>query len=192
MESTAVARRLMSGKLAPADYLQVLQAWLAAWSVLEHLLVHSRPRDLDISRSPSLRLPQLCQDIREVRLALLDKSALPGPLVSAPNPDLLERLDLTTSTRAGWLGLAYVMQGSRLGSALVVSHLRRALPPEVAHCTAFFSSGVEAPQGVEHHWRSWLQWLDDQLVTAFQQEQAVSAAALTFEFIACAWTARAE
>lgn len=90
------------------------------------------------------------------------------------------------STECGWLGLAYVMQGSKLGNAVVASHLKRVLPIEIADCASFFSFDPDDGMGLAQHWRLWLNWFDLQLHIPPMHEIAARAAILTFDFMSCA------
>lgn len=192
LERTAVVRRLMSPNLSLGDYLQVLDAWLGVWAPLEDLLVYRCPYGLDASRVPALRLGQLRQDVCDLRAALGKGAADAGLLASNADTGRLAELRHIVSDRPGWMGLAYVLQGSMLGGAVVAAHLQRVLPQEVTHCTRFFSPHPPAPRGLANDWRLWLQWFDGQLATPCEQRQASHAAVRVFEFLACAWTAQTQ
>lgn len=192
LERTAVVRRLMSPHLSPGDYLQVLDAWLGVWAPLEDLLVHRYPYGLDASHMPTLRVGKLRQDVSDLRVALGKGAAAAGLLAWAADAGRLSEFRDLASDRSGWLGLAYVLQGSMLGGAVVAAHLQRVLPQEVTHCTRFFNPHPPAPCGLANDWRLWLQWFDGQLATPCEQRQASHAAVRVFKFLACAWTARAQ
>ncbi len=188
LERTTVVRRLMSPYVCAGEYLQVLDAWLQVWAPLEALLVRAHPCGLDASRMPLPRVVQLRQDMCDVRAAMGQEAAGAGLLAPAGVVRRLNELEVLVSVRPGWMGLAYVLQGSMLGRSVVASHLRRALPQDLAHCTRFFSPSSQESHGLASEWRLWLQWFDRQLSTPSEQLQASGAAVRVFEFLACAWT----
>lgn len=190
LERTDVVCHLMSGHLSAQEYAWVLESWLCAWAPLEDLLACALPPGIDQSKVPAVRVHALRTDLFGVR-AVVESCATPARAGDPDDPAGLEQLARVTSTRAGWMGLAYVLHGSLLGGAVVAAHLQRALPREVAHCTSFFGSHIQAPQGLAGQWRLWLDWLDGQLVTTKAQQEAADAAVVAFEFLARAWTVQA-
>ena len=181
LERSATARRLMAPSISPAEYAQVLLAWLACWEPMEAVLESMRPPGIDPARAPAARAARLYHDLE---LAGMGADSIRRSACDLQDAGWQERLRTLAARSDGWLGIAYVAQGALLGGALISSRLRTSLPPYLATATTFFAGAPHPPQHLAIQWRHWRGWLDLQLVAPEQQHRAAEAALATFQGMA--------
>ena len=185
LETTPVAKLLMSPSLSAYDYWRVLDAWLIVWAPLERIVKSTFPSQLSVNRMPVMRSSLLRQDLRGVCDALGEFPQ--SRVVLADSKFAINDLATLASKWSGWIGIAYVLQGSILGGAVVASHLQRTLPKDIASCIRFFCPHTHASRNLAADFRLWMQWLDSELTDSSDQEHASYTAVRTFEFLVRSW-----
>ena len=139
-----------------AGYARFLQAQAAALLPLEQALEAGAAPRLAVEWTARRRGPALVRDLRAWDL----------PVPANDGVDPIER-------PAAALGTLYVLEGSRLGGAVI----RRTLPPE-------FPSAFLAP-GPPGHWRTLLDALETCLPTHDLRSEAIDAAQAAFALFEC-------
>lgn len=88
---------------------------------------------------------------------------------------------------ARWYGLAYVLQGSLLGSSVIAARLRHTdvarLHEERGGGLGFFAFEEPASTPMAQRWRQWLGWLDLSVTQAQAKSLATQAASDAFHTI---------
>jgi heme oxygenase len=129
VESAALPRRLMSGRVTLDDYRAFLQA-------------HRPITEAWASRCPAaVRRASGCDPESRLRALHADLAALAGAPSEGAPPPVAQAQDaasfLWPDDAAEWWGALYVVEGSRLGGRVVARHLRerlgRAAPPAFAY-----------------------------------------------------------
>lgn len=116
LEETVLLRSLMSPKLSPERYIELLIWLYRHWVVLERLEQEIRPSNIDSVLIPPQRADSALLDAME-----LNKQT-PGVETKAIRlPSIPHGVSLN---RGGWLGLVYVMRGSEMGGQVIRRHLR--------------------------------------------------------------------
>ena len=85
------------------------------------------------------------------------------------------------ANRAAALGTLYVLEGSRLGAAYLVKHVRRASDPRIVGATAYLAHGAG-----EHLWQTFLTVLESHANEVAYDGEIVRGARRTFEHFAAA------
>lgn len=177
LESHPVSQLLMSDELTTRAYAQVLATWLLVWSELEPVVFLGAPVGVPPERLPAKRAFLAVQDLSYLGHSFSSSLGLSGAS------------SLPSAENGGWYGIAYVMQGSAMGGAVVAAHLKKLLGLEPGLGASFFSvrSAAINPTNagsVRHEWIDWTRWVDSQLAgNPTQTEVAVSTAEATFRFI---------
>lgn len=137
-EATAANHARLDAQLGAFDlhdlagYRRFLEASAAALLPLEAALVAAGVRDiLDWDRHA------------RSRAILADLAAVGGAVVPLDQPAL--------SGRPALLGTLYVVEGSRLGAAYLLKHVRRARDPRILNATAYLAHGAG-----QHLWQDFL------------------------------------
>lgn len=142
-DATAAAHAELDGRLGRFDlhevagYRDFLQANAAALLPLEGALVAAGVRDILPDWNRHARSRAILSD-----LSAFDAAARPlDPPVLAGRPALL--------------GTLYVLEGSRLGAAYLLRHVRRAADPRILNATAYLAHGAG-----QHLWQDFLAVLE--------------------------------
>lgn len=185
LEQTPIVKLLMSRSLSVYGYWQVLDNWLNAWAPLEKIVTRACPPEFAVYGMPTMRTRLLRQDLRGIHDLLGETPSRGGVLITRARAG--GELANLAARPSGWLGLAYVLQGSALGGAVVASHLQQTLPQNATNCIRFFCPQADAGIGVATQFRRWLQWLDSELTDPTEQQYASYAAIRTFDYLSHAW-----
>ena len=136
LETTPVAKLLMSPSLSAYDYWRVLDAWLIVWAPLERIVKSTFPSQLSVNRMPVMRSSLLRQDLRGVCDAL---GEFPQSRVAlADSKFAINDLATLASKWSGWIGIAYVLQGSILGGGSGSFSSSTNAPPRHSKLHSFF------------------------------------------------------
>lgn len=172
LEDTAVMRDLMAPNLTADLYASILIRWQHCWQPIEAALSAGLQRGMPAALMPARRLHLLERDLAFVQTRMLQTPAKAPPMADMQLGDLAD-------TAHGWYGLAYVVQGSLLGGALVRTRLMKSLGLTGGHGTEFFAGGI-APQTLHLQWKAWLALADSLLQTPGAVQEAVEAANHSF------------
>lgn len=123
LEETVLLKSLMSPKLSPERYTELLIWLYRHWVVLERLEQEIRPRNIDPLLIPLQRADSALLDAME-----LNKQTSGVEIKAIRLPSIPYSVSLN---RGGWLGLVYVMRGSEMGGQVIRRHLR-------THCECRF------------------------------------------------------
>jgi heme oxygenase len=142
-DATATDHAKLDGRLAAFDlheltgYRRFLEANAAALLPLEGALVAAGVRDILPDWDRHRRSRAILSDLAAVggTPQLLDPPVLSGPLAV--------------------LGTLYVLEGSRLGAAYLLRHVRRASDPLIRNATAYLAHGAG-----QHLWQDFLAVLE--------------------------------
>jgi heme oxygenase len=139
----------------PSDYQAFLTAHAAVLPGVESVLNSAPPEDLPPAWLERRRTAALSADLAALGLA-------PPPAASP----------LMLPDRATRLGALYVLEGSRLGGTVLRRRLASAQPgaPD-----AYLAHGADQP-----FWRSFLDWLDSQVLNGPETEAAIDGARQVF------------
>ncbi|MDP3383316.1 MAG: biliverdin-producing heme oxygenase [Phenylobacterium sp.] len=139
----------------PSDYQAFLTAHAKVLPGVEAALNSAPPEDLPPAWLERRRTAALSADLAALGLA-------PPPAATT----------LTLTDRATRLGALYVLEGSRLGGAVLRRRLASAQPgaPD-----AYLAHGAGRP-----FWRSFLDWLDSQVLNGPETEAAIDGARQVF------------
>ena len=140
----------------PSDYQAFLRAHAAVLPGVEAALDSAPLGDLPPSWMQRRRTAALAADLAALGLA-------PPPQAATP---------LSLPDHATRLGALYVLEGSRLGGAVLRRRLA-ASQPEAPD--AYLAHGAGQP-----YWRSFLDWLDSQLLNGPETEAAIDGARQVF------------
>jgi len=141
---------------SPSDYQAFLRAHAAVLPGVEAVLDSASPEDLPPAWAQRRRTAALAADLAALGLTPPSQAAIPLAL-----PD-----------RATRLGALYVLEGSRLGGAVLRRRLAASQPKAP---DAYLAHGAGQP-----FWRSFLDWLDGQVVSEAQTEAAIDGARQVF------------
>lgn len=168
LEKTPLARDLLSNDISVARYVEILTAWVGAWTALEHCIGDSPFAQSVVELLPPMRAHLGHGD--------LQYWATQGyPVLKDPTGfDVLRKL--APGDRASLLGVCYVVRGASLGAQVIARHLLQVLPADAAQGIAFFSPG-SIPALT---WPQWVQTLNSHLETPDDVARAVVAANATF------------
>lgn len=179
LENTPVMRALMAPDLTLARYLSTLLLWQDCWQCLEAELAAGLQRGMPAALLPASRLDVLAHDIAFVSAGVLPSDATVSTPKTHPDTTQLARL---ARTAHGWYGLAYVVQGSLLGGALLRKQLMASLALSDHRGTGFFAGGIE-PSALHRQWQLWLALADRCLPTPTATQEAVLAADGVFAYM---------
>ncbi len=169
LEKSALSARLLSQNINLKTYAEILQQWYRCWTALEIWLHDNIPRD----NSAATLVPQARAHLLRRDLDILGL-----------NPPEVIRFTPSDNNEPGyWYGVAYVVEGSRLGSQLISRHLQRCLGVSATSGAAFFHDAKPSAHETGGHWQHWLTGLDRRLTTSQQVRSAAAAAADTFEWL---------
>jgi heme oxygenase len=131
-----------------AEHLRALRPWLAA---VREALAGSGVAALEaVARQLALRLEALELDLRDAQAA--------GPATPPALPDTDALAAQATDPGFAW-GLAYVVEGSRLGGSV----MHRRLAPRLAPHPMRYFAPVGAEDGTPAHWRHFVAQLGEAL-----------------------------
>jgi heme oxygenase len=173
LESTALARALMSPELTLADYRDVLQVWSDAWFAVEAALEASSGRCECVDLLPPPRAYCALQDIANLD-GLLPDAARHTRFRPAAVPALRP-----AQSPAELLGLSYVAMGSSLGGKVIARHVCSVLQLGADVATSFFSADLSGAPS----WSTWLRELNAHVATAAERQQALEGALRCFNFL---------
>lgn len=140
----------------PSDYEAFLRAHAAVLPGVEAALDSAPAEDLPPAWAQRCRTAALTADLAALDLA-------PPPQAASP---------LALPDRATRLGALYVLEGSRLGGAVLRRRLAASQPQAP---DAYLAHGAGQP-----FWRSFLHWLDGQVMSEAQTDAAVEGARQVF------------
>ncbi|HEX5306651.1 MAG TPA: biliverdin-producing heme oxygenase [Dyella sp.] len=173
LESSAIARDLMSPDLTLVRYRHILQVWLRAWCVLEASLRLSTDFPRYASMLPTARTVKGMRD-----LAAVDRL-----LVAAPPDPRIDVWDTPAPIPArdefALLGMGYVAVGSSIGGRVIARHVCATLPQEPGVITTFFDDDGGDPAA----WGRWLGELNQRVVSPPQQHACTEGALATFALL---------
>lgn len=170
-EATAEHHARLDAQLATFDlhelagYRRFLEANAAALLPLEGALVASSVQDV---------LPDWDRHARS-RAILADLAAVGGAAQPLDPPVL--------GSSAAVLGTLYVLEGSRLGAAYLVKHVRRAADPRIICATAYLAHGAG-----QHLWQSFLTLLERHADELADDGELIRGARRAFDLFAKAAT----
>jgi heme oxygenase len=141
-----------------AGYRRFLEANAAALLPLEGALVAAGVRDI---------LPDWDRHARS-RAILRDLAAI-GTTADLLDPPVL-------SGRFAILGTLYVLEGSRLGAAYLLRHVRRASDPRILHASAYLAHGAG-----QHLWQDFLALLESHAGELQDEEDIIRPAKRAFD-----------
>lgn len=141
----------------PSDYQAFLLAHAAVLPGVETALDSAPPDDLPPAWAQRRRTAALTADLAALGLS-------PPPQAAGP---------VTLPDRATRLGALYVLEGSRLGGAVLRRRLAAAQPEAP---DAYLAHGAGQP-----FWRSFLDWLDSQAMKGPETDAAVDGARQVFK-----------
>jgi heme oxygenase len=169
-EATATQHKRLDGVLAAFDlqtltgYRRFLEINAAALIPLERAMVAGGVNEL---------LPDWQRRARTGAI-LADLAAVGGTARPLAQPELGRLLDL--------LGTLYVLEGSRLGAAYLIKHIRRSTDPRVHDATAYLGHGAG-----EQLWPGFVALLEDYADELADPDEIAQPAQRAFElFIAAA------
>ncbi|WP_296785090.1 biliverdin-producing heme oxygenase [Variovorax sp.] len=155
-----------------AEHLRALRPWLGA---VRSALAASGVAALEaVSRQLALRLEALeldLRDLRDLRDAPAARPATPPAL-----PDSAALAAQATDPGFAW-GLAYVVEGSRLGGSV----MHRRLAPRLAPHPMRYFAPVGAEDGTPAHWRHFVAQLGEALRDTAAMQSAQRGAVAGFE-----------
>jgi heme oxygenase len=157
LESHPLQRLLLSPELTEHALQRILQAYLGFYLPLEVKLARFIP---DVHPTYSFQSPHLLRDLIALQTDL-------------QNLMLCEQLPEVESSSDA-LGILYVLEGARLGGAVISRHMKGLLPSLRMH---FF---VNSGQSLARDWTGFVRLLDSTLVTTSQRSSAVTTASATF------------
>ncbi|MEW5822760.1 MAG: biliverdin-producing heme oxygenase [Pseudomonadota bacterium] len=161
LEAQPLLAALMAAGLTRARYAQLLNALHGFFAPLEDRLTATHPALLAelgyIARTPLLRTD----------LTRLGHPHSPMHCTALPPVD----------DKAQALGVLYVLEGSRLGGAVIARHLRQHAALEVGDALCFYESDGEA---LAPRWRGFTAALDARLASPETLLRATEAACATF------------
>lgn len=174
LEGTAVMRWLMAPGLTLGQYALVLQSWHRYWAPLEQAVEEFRPPCVPLLYRPQARVALLAADLAALAPW---QPQLPG---TVPPLEFDAR-------GPRWYGLAYVLQGSLLGSSVIARHLRQTSVAQLHEAQGagmgFFAFQEPAHSPLAQRWHEWLCWLDLSVTQPEAKRLATQAALQTFEAI---------
>ena len=149
-----------------AEHLRALRPWLAA---VREALAGSGVAALEaVARQLALRLEALELDLRDAQAA--------GPATLPALPDTGTLAAQATDPGFAW-GLAYVVEGSRLGGSV----MHRRLAPRLAPHPMRYFAPVGAEDGTPAHWRHFVAQLGEALRDTAAMQSAQRGAVAGFE-----------
>jgi heme oxygenase len=152
-----------------AEHLRALRPWLGA---VRSALAASGVAALEaVARQLALRLEALELDLRDLR----DAPAA-GPATPPALPDSAALAAQATDPGFAW-GLAYVVEGSRLGGSV----MHRRLAPRLAPHPMRYFAPVGAEDGTPAHWRRFVAQLGEALRDRAAVQSAQRGAVAGFE-----------
>ncbi len=152
-----------------AEHLRALRPWLGA---VRSALAASGVAALEtVARQLALRLEALELDLRDLR----DAQAA-GPATPPALPDSAALAAQATDPGFAW-GLAYVVEGSRLGGSV----MHRRLAPRLAPHPMRYFAPVGAEDGTPAHWRRFVAQLGEALRDRAAVQSAQRGAVAGFE-----------
>ncbi|WP_398495473.1 biliverdin-producing heme oxygenase [Variovorax sp.] len=152
-----------------AEHLRALRPWLGA---VRSALAASGVAALEaVARQLALRLEALELDLRDLRDAPAARPATPPAL-----PDSAALAAQATDPGFAW-GLAYVVEGSRLGGSV----MHRRLAPRLAPHPMRYFAPVGAEDGTPAHWRRFVAQLGEALRDRAAVQSAQRGAVAGFE-----------
>lgn len=152
-------QRLTGSDLTREHYAESLAAMYRPHARLEQL-VHESRHHLETGLGLSPRLESLEADLFDL---------------GWPNPPILEARPDASDERAIWWGRVYVLEGSRLGSAVIARCIQSSLGDAVPR--RFFAEATSAPD-----YRTWLAMLERELEDPEALKQAAASAREAFAF----------
>lgn len=180
LERTAGMRHLMGPGFSLGRYALLLKLWCQHWGPLEQAVQTHRPPCVPLLYRPQNRVARLEADLQVLA------PWQPEQADAEPPPSF-------DACGARWYGLAYVLQGSMLGSSVIAAHLRHTevgrLHAEQGGGLGFFAFEEPADMPLALRWRQWLSWLDLSVTQA--DDQALATQAATEAFSAITHTLRA-
>lgn len=150
---------LLSRNLTIDQYADALQALFVPHTVLEQRVYGHAPAWMSIAPPFAPRSPLLAADLKA-----LDRCP-PAPTSARPAEGECD---------ATWLGRVYVLEGSRLGAAVIARRVGETLGSHVP--LQFFNAGISAAQ-----WQSLCALMEQQLSSPDALTQAAASARTAFE-----------
>lgn len=168
LECTPAMRVLMDPCVTRDAYVAWLRNWAACWPAVELALEKNAPASQARHLMPRMRHHLLADDLRALGVGSVTEQ--PAMLV----PDM---------SGDRWLGAAYVVKGSQMGSTVIASHLRARLGLTGPGVSYFEAPGTDKTLGPAKDWQAWCGRLDALAVTPLAAQSAVDAARTLFGFL---------
>lgn len=169
LERSSISKALMSEQLSLCQYANILGYWYFAWSQLDKWLAANKPNNLEVNTIyPEARSELLQNDINAIAINEFQPLRL-----SYDKP-------FEMSLPGAWYGVAYVVEGSRLGSRFISRHLRSTLCINRNSGLSFFYDDVKS-SGLD--WQTWLRLFNQQAEQQDVRDHAISGAISVYQWL---------
>ena len=171
LDSTSILAGIVEPGLTVKDYALALDGMARSWDAC---LAPLPPFEADFAHADSAWVDPDWYALRS--LLNEDLKSLGKTCFASPN-GYVPKLEIDPGDRDQLAGMAYVLNGSRLGASLIYRKLLEHADPAIHHATRHFAAAASLGQ----NWRAFKQRLDEELVTPSQIEAACLAAAMTYQ-----------